>query len=502
MPNGKQNLLEAGVLVGQGPEADAVAEHLAALCPGVRRVPCPADVRRDADLASAELLLILDDVPHDETLALLGELASAPARPRTVVAAAGASAGEAVELMKAGACDVITQPLSADVLGRLAEGIAEDIDRVGGKLERFFCEDAPPGVAMVGRSDGAAETLRMLRLVAESRCNPVLVTGETGTGKELAARAVHAWRCGDPEKFVAVNCAALTANLLESELFGHVRGAFTGADRDKTGLLELAGTGTIFLDEISEMAPDLQAKLLRVLQERTFRKVGGTTDLPCEATVVASSNRDLPAEVRAGRFRKDLYYRLAVFPVALQPLRAARRREDVPLLAEYFLATSDIRRGPRATDLTAGARRKLLAHDWPGNVRELRNVIDRALILAGGEKIEAEHVAFDLGAAVADEPAPPSSPPADTPATPPCEEPAPRRPRKDFSLETAEREFILRALKETGWQRTRAAALLGITRATLHAKLKRYDIQPPEAGKKLNAFTGRRESQPLAEAPA
>jgi len=225
--------------------------------------------------------------------------------------------------------------------------------------------------------------IETLQLVSQSGCNPVLILGETGTGKELAARAVHAWRCDgenresgrDSRPFVAVNCAALTANLLESEMFGHVRGAFTGADRDKTGLFELAGDGTIFLDEISEMPLELQAKLLRVLQERTFRKVGGTKDIACNATVIASSNRDLLAEAHGGKFRKDLYYRLAVFPVTLPPLASDERRRDIAVLAEYFLRTSQIRNAAEITGFEASALETLESHDWPGNARELRNVV-------------------------------------------------------------------------------------------------------------------------------
>jgi transcriptional regulator with GAF, ATPase, and Fis domain len=302
---------------------------------------------------------------------------------------------------------------------------------------------------------------------------------------------------------VDVNCAALTASLLESELFGHARGSFTGADRDKTGLLELAGAGTVFLDEISEMPLELQAKLLRVLQERTFRKVGGTGDIRCEATIIASSNRPLLHDTRAGRFRMDLYYRLAVFPITLPPLRDPLRRDDIGLLAEYFIANSSIT-SSAATALSPEAMDRLMEHDWPGNVRELRNVIDRAMILERSAQIAPRNLHIEVvPASVTPEPAPAkvaqagaSAPPAGPASAPDpawAASPAPSAPSAphefapppafkpdSFSLETAEREFILRALQETGWQRTRAAALLGITRATLHAKLKRYDIRPPD----------------------
>jgi two-component system response regulator HydG len=321
----------------------------------------------------------------------------------------------------------------------------------------FFCEDCPPSVNLAGKSEGMVETLRTIRLVAESHCNPVLIVGPTGTGKELAAQAVHAFRDGLEENFIAVNCAALTASLLESELFGHVRGSFTGADRDKTGLFEAAEAGTIFLDEISEMPQDLQAKLLRVLQEHKFRKVGGTKDIACRCTIIASSNRDLLAEVEAGRFRRDLYYRLAVFPIQLPSLSSPQRRSDISVLARYFLRACELRCDPK-TDLTPAAEEILLSHDWPGNVRELRNVMARATIVEKTEHVHPESILLDRGGAFQAEPI--------------------GQPQ-DFSLEAAEREFIRRALRETGWQRTKAAGLLGITRATLHSKLKRYGIKPP-----------------------
>ncbi len=324
----------------------------------------------------------------------------------------------------------------------------------------YFMDETAAAVALAGRSPAIAEALQMIKLVAASQCNPVLVAGDTGTGKEIAARAVHALRHpGQP--FVAVNCAALTANLLESELFGHVKGSFTSADRDKTGLLEMAGTGTIFLDEISEMPLDLQAKLLRILQEKTFRKVGGTRDLDCKATIIASSNRDLKKEVREKRFRRDLYYRLNICPIFLAPLGAPQRRQDIPLLATYFLKTSSMgaHKPNKISALTSLALEALGQHDWPGNVRELRNVIERAILLETTDKIGLSSIIID------------SLDSEDTPHA------GLGHSGKDFSLEKAERELIARALHETGWQKTQAAALLGITRATLYAKVKQYDIR-------------------------
>jgi len=311
------------------------------------------------------------------------------------------------------------------------------------------------------------QTLRMVRLVAQSNCNPVLIVGETGTGKELAARAVHILRNGARQKFVAINCAALTANLLESELFGHTKGSFTSADREKTGLLELADGGTVFLDEISEMPLDLQAKLLRVLQERRFRKVGGLEEIECKATLIASSNRSLLQEVENGRFRRDLYYRLCVCPIPLAPLRAESRKEDILLLAEYFIQTSTIcpEKKGKIKGLTSMAAEMLTHYHWPGNVRELKNVIERAILLEAGDRIGTTNLLLNPALAFEMDQS---------------EDNANSLRIKDFSLEKAEKELVKKALDEAGWQKSRAASLLGITRATLYAKVKQYNLQEPE----------------------
>ncbi len=322
----------------------------------------------------------------------------------------------------------------------------------------FFVDDFAALISMVGRSQSAHSTLEMIKLVGRSRCNPVLIIGETGTGKEVAATAIHVLRHPN-ERFVPVNCAALTANLLESELFGHIKGSFTGADRDKTGLLETAGAGTIFLDEISEMPLELQAKLLRVVQEKTFRKVGGIESIKCNATIIASSNRNLKNEIQARRFRQDLYYRLNVCPIVLAPLRSPKRRKDIQILADYFLHNSTINpeKQNKITSLTKLAIEDLQKHDWPGNVRELRNVIERAILFEKKDKIALSSIVID--------PAEPTSDGSETERV------------KDLSLAKAERKLIAKALRETGWQKTRAAALLGITRATLYAKVKQYNIK-------------------------
>jgi DNA-binding NtrC family response regulator len=333
------------------------------------------------------------------------------------------------------------------------------------EISDFFAEDCPASVSIVGTSKATEKSLKMIRMVAQSSCNPVLIVGETGTGKELAAKAVHILRHGTSAKFVAVNCAALTANLLESELFGHAKGSFTSADAEKTGLFEVAGNGTIFLDEISEMPLDLQAKLLRVLQEKTFRKVGGIEEIQCNATIITSSNRNLLKEVEKGDFRKDLYYRLSICPISLAPLRHSERKTDIPILAEYFLRTSKMgaEKKIKIKSFTKLALEMLKNQDWPGNVRELSNVIDRAIIMETTNKIGCTNLMFDPEHFA--EPATPGQRAISA--------------MNDFSLESAEKELIARALTEANGQKTRAAALLGITRATLYAKVKQYKIETP-----------------------
>ena len=450
------------VLVVCGPARSvAIRQALRELAAEATFVPDAATVLNMVHRTTPDLVLVAEEISPPEASSFLQRIQSHQPQTAVVFVSENPHLEHAVRLVRQGAYDFLAGPLDRARLARLIQGMENDRRRHSATEERFFCDDCPPDVPFVGRSGGAVKALEAIRLISQSRCNPILLLGETGTGKELAARAVHSWRCGDPTKFVAVNCAALTASLLESELFGHVRGAFTGADRDKTGLFELAADGCLFLDEISEMPSELQAKLLRVLQERNFRKVGGTRDIACNATVIASSNHNLHQEARSGKFRKDLYYRLAVFPITLLPLRAPDRREDIPLLAEYFIRHSSVvESGPAA--LTEEAADCLMRHAWPGNVRELRNVIDRAMIVEKSQRISPASLVIDSA--------------EDTSAHATV---ARATMAGDFALETAEREFIIRALKETGWQRTRAAALLGITRATLHAKLKRYDIKIP-----------------------
>ena len=423
-----------------------------------------ADALEIVDSVDPHMIVFDANVPYNQICSFLKNVEQKSINTPIVVMGKDDNKKNAEQLIGLGAFDYIKGKDDHQRFGKIIDrvkGINVPQDSV---RSNFFSHECPTSVSIVGKSDATAKTLRMIRIVAQSSCNPVLIVGETGTGKELAARGVHILRHGSESNFVAINCAALTANLLESELFGHVKGSFTSADREKTGLLEIAGSGSIFLDEVSEMPLELQAKLLRLLQEKTFRKVGGTKDLICKATIIASSNRNLLEEVDKGKFRRDLYYRLSICPIYLAPLRHDTRKEDIVLLAKYFISTSDI--CPEKTGTIKGftklAAEDLKKHHWPGNVRELKNVIDRAIMLESSDKIGLSNLIIN---------------PETFAASCPSIENA---GLKDFSLERAEKELVAKALDESGWQKTRAAALLGITRATLYAKVKQYNIQAPE----------------------
>jgi transcriptional regulator with GAF, ATPase, and Fis domain len=311
---------------------------------------------------------------------------------------------------------------------------------------------------IIGRSPLLREVLSRAAKVARTETT-VLITGESGTGKELVARAIHYASPRADGPFVAVNCAALPDTLLESELFGHERGAFTGADRQKPGRFEIAAGGTLFLDEIGEVSPAVQVKLLRVLQEREFQRVGGTATLKADVRLIAATNRDLTTEMAAGRFRSDLFYRLSVFNVHVPPLR--ERGDDVLLLADSFIRGLAANMGKGDITLSRDALEVLRRHTWPGNIRELQNAIERALITCEGTLVTAVHLAIP----VPSEPLRPSG------------SPEPVRPAASMALDELERHAIIDALQRTHGHKARAAQLLGLTRFQLYSRLKRYRIE-------------------------
>jgi len=405
--------------------------------------------------------LILMDVRMaqlDGMAALKAIKTRSPGIPIILMTAYG-TVRDAVEAMKAGAYDYLTKPLDIDELKlTVARGLRHaTLEEENARLRALVGRDVDIG-PIIGTSEPMRRVFEAIALVAPTEAT-ALILGESGTGKELVAQAIHANSPRRAGPLITVNCAALPETLLESELFGHERGAFTGATERRLGRFELAHGGTIFLDEIGDLPPTAQTKLLRVLQSQEFERVGGTNTLKIDVRVIAATNKDLEAAVRAGQFREDLWYRLYVFPLTLPPLR--ERRDDIPLLAEHFLKRYAERHRRRLRGLTPRALDLLMRYEWPGNVRELEHTIERAVILARGEHITPEEFPPTIRAIGGD--------PTDTT---PQEPPLP----VGLSLKDVERELIRRTLEHTGGNRTKAAEILGISRATLHNKLKEYGL--------------------------
>jgi DNA-binding NtrC family response regulator len=319
---------------------------------------------------------------------------------------------------------------------------------------------------MVGRSPVMQEVFRLLARVAGSEA-PVMITGESGTGKEVAARTVHALSRRVRGPFVAVNSGAISPTLVESEIFGHEKGSFTGAERRRAGTFEMAQGGTIFLDEVTEMPPDLQVKFLRVLDTRTLRRVGGTEELDVDVRLVASSNRNLAEAVKSGSFRPDLFYRLNVFPLDMPPLR--EHKEDIAALATHFLSQVEEKERRGFTGFEVQTLNVLIAHDWPGNVRELRNAVHRAYVLSDPPLIQAE-----AAEAILD----PSHPVVRQPAADANEESWPTVPvRVGERLDAVERKLLIATLQAVNGDRRTAAELLGISLKTVYNRLKEYGLE-------------------------
>jgi two-component system, NtrC family, response regulator HydG len=415
-------------------------------------------------------------MPEKSGLDLLKVLRERDPGALVLVLTAFGDATAAGEAIRAGAYDFISKPYD---LAALRETLARSLGRrkLAGLRRDGVVEPASPtgpagGPALVGHSPAIIEVMKTLARVAPSQAT-VLVFGETGTGKELVARTLHRFSSRSDQRFVAVNCSALAEGLLESELFGHVRGAFTGAATARPGLFREADHGTLFLDEIGDISPALQARLLRALQEHEIVPVGSETAVRVDVRVLAATHRDLPDLVRQGRFREDLYYRLNVVTLTLPPLRA--RRQDIPLLIDHFLRelTSRHGRGPVAVD--PEAQRRLLAYEWPGNIRELQNVLERAMLLAEQDVIGPEHLTPMVRGATGSTPDSPLALPAgaDPDARAPDEPDAADRLQ---SLEEVDRRHVLHVLTAMRGNRDETSRVLGISRRTLSRMIQRWNL--------------------------
>ncbi|MBW1989965.1 MAG: sigma-54-dependent Fis family transcriptional regulator [Deltaproteobacteria bacterium] len=381
-----------------------------------------------------------------------------PAIP-VIIMTAYSSVENAVAALKAGAYDYLVKPLDFEVLKLTLERALEHagLKSENEKLRKRLSNSFDPG-AMVGRSKAMEELFSLVAVAAPTETT-VLITGESGTGKELVARSIHANSPRADKPLVVVNCAAMPETLLESELFGHEKGAFTGADRRREGRFAQADGSAIFLDEIGEMPASMQARLLRVIQEREIKPVGSDRVRSVDVRILAATNRDLAAEVSAGTFREDLYYRLNVMPIHVPPLR--ERPEDIPVLAQHFLAKYAEKNRKEAKGFTPQAMDLLVKYPWPGNVRELENAVERAVILMTGQHVTVRELPAPVARSQAAES---GGPPPELPDT------APR------SLEEAEKQAVKNALAAANGNKSEAARVLGITRKTLHAKLKKWGL--------------------------
>ena len=407
--------------------------------------------RHPVDIVIADLKM-----PAMSGIELLDRVKARNARVEVVIMTGYASVASAVQAMKLGASDYIVKPFSPEEMKLVIERLATTLDLKD--ENRYLREKLRSRHAfgkLIGHSQQMQHAFKLIQRVAPTH-SPVLIMGEGGTGKELVARAIHEsgpWR---DRPFVPVDCGALVSTLIESELFGHVRGAFTGAVRNKPGLLETADDGTLFLDEVAELPVELQTRLLRAIQEKEFRPIGSTRHIPFHARIIAATNRDLQAAIQQGSFRKDLYFRLNVISITLPPLRD--RKGDIPLLAEQLLR--DLTAGHQGDrkkvrwTISSEALDRLLVYSWPGNVRELENCLERAITLGSGPLIQTSDLPSNVKV--------------------PSAESMDGTTGSVIPLEEMERQAILRALAGAGGDKLRAARMLGIGKTTLYRKLRKY----------------------------
>jgi len=394
-------------------------------------------------------------MPGKSGLKIIDKALTLPSRPAVLMMTAYGSIDSAVEAMKRGAVDFLTKPVQIERLEILIQRALKtktlevEVKQLHERLDEKFNLDG-----LVGHSAKLAEVIERVKLVAPSRAT-VLIEGETGTGKELIAQAIHQASPRARAPFVPVHCAALPASLLESELFGHERGAFTGATERREGRFEAADTGTVFLDEIGEIGPEIQVKLLRFLETKSFERIGSSKTITVDVRLVAATNRNLEQMVKEGKFREDLFFRLNVVRITTPPLR--ERTDDVPVLLEHFIKVYAKENSYEPVVIEPGAMRHLQAYPWPGNIRELRNFAENAVVLRRGGKLSE----FDLEPKFRGEAAPPPAMVTATPANP-------------YSVEDNEKRLLKEALMKARGNRTRAATLLGISRRTLHRKIAQW----------------------------
>jgi two-component system response regulator PilR (NtrC family) len=435
----------------------------------LKRAGYDISVASDGDEAIARIekelfdLVITDlKMPKVGGLDVLKAVKDASPDSVVLLITAFASAESAVEAMKLGAYDYLTKPFQVDEVQLIIRNALEKrrLATENMLLKREMAAKALQN-RLIGKSDAMQKVFDIVKKVADTKSN-VLICGESGTGKELVARAIHDSSARARMPFVPVNCSALPETLLESELFGYMKGAFTGAATNKAGLFEVANGGSIFLDEIGETTPATQVKLLRVLQEREFRRVGGTQDVKVDVRVIAATNKDLVKAVAEGVFREDLYYRLDVIPITLPPLR--QRAEDIPMLAQHFLEKFSRAGEKFSPTLSADVLKLLMAHEWKGNVRELENLIERAVAFGGGATIKEEDVAAWL-----------HRPAAATKSAYPTELP-PEGLDLEQLVNAIEKDLLLKALERAKWVKKRAAKLLQLDARSFRYRLSKFAI--------------------------
>jgi DNA-binding NtrC family response regulator len=428
----------------------------------VRAETAPDDIINKIESWSPDILLLDIQLPGKDGMKILKELMGRKTELQVVMLTADDTAETAVKAMKLGAADYLTKPFNMDEVSVVIQKILEKVNlkKEVGYFRSLYSEEFDQRI--IGKSKAIKTLMSEINQVAHAGVSTVLITGDSGTGKELVARQIHQKMYRNAyASFIRVNCAALPETLLEAELFGYVKGAFTDAKKDKTGLFELADGGCLLLDEIGEMKPDLQSKLLRVLEDRKIRAIGGKTEVSVDVTVIATTNRNLTEEVEKGNFRLDLFYRLNTFCLHIVPLK--ERQEDIPVLARHFLTLFSAKYNKKdLKDFSPEAEEMMRVYSWPGNVRELKNVVERIVVLKEAPVILPEHLPAEI---------------VSHPQT--KDQPASGRftlPESGFSLNDLERDLIIQALKRSNNNKTLAAKLLNMSYDSLRYQIKKFGL--------------------------